>query len=261
MMNKLLAIDGLSVLRPIFEANSEPDLGKRALEALDNGMSSFGRLLGAHRPSHVLVAFDAGGHTWRHDLYPRYREDRVPMATELCDRIPDFLARLEQMGLRPLRIEGVEADDVIATGVKRWLAEGRGDAIVVTSDKDLHQLIEFGAVVCDPFERGERRDAAWVEKKFGVRVEQLGDYLALMGDPVDGVPGVPKIGKKKAAELLQRYGTIDDVMAGAGLLLDTTGRALRSNKANLYLSRQLVALKTDVTLGVTWKMLAMPAMH
>lgn len=260
-MSKLLAIDGLSVLRPIFEASSESDLSKRAQDALDTAVSSFGRLLGAHLPSHVLAAFDAGGNTWRHALYPRYRENRVPMATELRDRIPDFLARLEQMGLQPLRVEGVEADDVIATGVTRWLAEGRGDAIIATSDKDLHQLIEFGAVVCDPFERGEIRDAAWVQKKFGVRVEQLGDYLALMGDAVDGVPGVPKIGKKKAAELLQRYGTIDKVMAGAGLLLDTTGRTLRSNKANLYLSRQLVALKTDVTLGVTWRMLAMSAAH
>lgn len=260
-MSKLLAIDGFSVLRPIFEANSEPDFSKRAQDALDNALSSFGRLLGAHLPSHVLVAFDAGGNTWRHALYPRYRENRVPMATELRDRIPDFFVQLEQMGLRPLCIEGVEADDVIATGIMRWLAEGHGDAIIVTSDKDLYQLIKFGAVVCDPFERGEIRDAAWVQKKFGVRVEQLGDYLALMGDAVDGVPGVPKIGKKKAAELLQRYGTIDNVMAGAGLLLDTTGRALRSNKANLYLSRQLVALKTDVTLGVTWRMLAMPAAH
>ena len=260
-MRRLLAIDGLSVLRPIFEANSEPDLSKRAQDALDNAVSSFGRLLGAHLPSHVLAAFDAGGHTWRHVLYPRYRENRVPMASELRDRIPDFLGRLEQMGLHPLRIEGVEADDVIATGVMRWLAEGRGDAIVATSDKDLHQLIAFGAVVSDPFGRGEIRDAAWVQKKFGVRVEQLGDYLALMGDAVDGVPGVPKIGKKKAAELLQRYGTIDNVMAGAGLLLDTTGRTLRSNKANLYLSRQLVSLKTDVTLGVTWRMLAMPATY
>jgi 5'-3' exonuclease len=260
-MTKLLAIDGLSVLRPIFEANAEPDLRKRAQDALDSAVSSFGRLIGTHFPSHVLAAFDAGGHTWRHSLYPRYRENRMPMATELRDRIPDFLATLEKMGMRPLRVEGVEADDVIATGVTRWLAEGRGEAIVATSDKDLHQLIEFGAVVCDPFERGEMRDAAWVQKKFGVRPEQLADYFALMGDAVDGVPGVPGIGKKKAAELLHRYGRIDGVMAGAGLLLDTTGKALRGNKADLYLSRQLVALKTDVTLGVTWKMLAMPAAH
>jgi len=260
-MSKLLAIDGFSVLRPIFEASSEPDLSKRAQDALDKAVSSFGRLLGAHHPSHVLAAFDAGGNTWRHALYSRYRENRVPMAAELRDRIPDLLGRLEQMGLRPLRIEGVEADDVIATGIRRWLAENRGDAIIVTSDKDLHQLIEFGAVVCDPFEHGEIRDAAWVQKKFGVRIEQLGDYLALMGDAVDGVPGVPKIGKKKAAELLQRYGTIDKIMAGAGLLLDATGRALRSNKDDLYLSQQLVALKTDVTLGVTWRMLARPAAY
>jgi 5'-3' exonuclease len=260
-MTRLLAIDGLSVLRPIFEANAEPDLRKRAQDTLDSAVSSFGRLIGTHLPSHVLAAFDAGGHTWRHSLYPRYRENRMPMATELRDRIPDFLATLEKMGMKPLRVENVEADDVIATGVTRWLAEGRGEAIVATSDKDLHQLIEFGAVVCDPFERGELRDAAWVQKKFGVRPEQLADYLALMGDAVDGVPGVPGIGKKKAAELLQRYGTIDGVMAGAGLLLDTTGKALRGNKSDLYMSRKLVALKTDVTLGVTWKMLAMPAAH
>lgn len=260
-MNKLLAIDGLSILRPIFQANTESDLQKRARDSVNTALSSFRRLIGSHLPSHVLPAFDAGGKTWRHVLYPQYRENRLPMPIELRECIPEFLTRLEQMGLQPLCVEGVEADDVIATAVTRWLAEKRGEVVITTSDSDLHQLIAIGAVICDPFKRDGIRDSQWVQEKFGVTVEQLGDYLALIGDAVDGIPGVPGIGKKKAAELLQRYGTVENVMAGAGLLLDTTGRALRSNAENLQMSQQLVALKTDVTLGVTWKMLTLGPTH
>lgn len=254
-MSKLLAIDGMSILRPIFEVNPEPDLKKRAREALDNAVSSFGRLLGTHRPSHVLPAFDAEGNNWRHDLYPAYQAERAPMAQELRDVIPEFLDRLRVMGLCPVCIDGVEADDVIGTGVMHWLGKGYGDAIVATSDKDLHQLIEFGALVWDHFKR-EMHDEEWVKAKFGVPPSQLGDLLALWGDATDGVPGVEGIGKKGAAKLLQKYGSIDAIMKGAGILLDTTGRALRRDKDKLYLSRQLVSLKTDVTVGVTWKMLA-----
>lgn len=257
-MSKLLAIDGLSILRTIFEANPEKDLEKRAGAALDTGIHSFGKLLGTHKPTHVLPAFDAGGVTWRHELYPQYRQGRTPMPEELQSRIPEFMERLERMGLHPLRIPGVEADDVIATGIVRWTSEQRGDAIIATSDKDLHQLVEFGALVWDHF-RGEWHDAAWVEKKFGVHASQLGDYLALVGDRVDNIPGVDRIGKTTAAKLLQRYGSLEGVMSGAGILLDNTGKWLRQGKGDLEVSRRLVTLKTDVKLGVTWKMLAMPS--
>ena len=119
----------------------------------------------------------------------------------------------------------------------------------------MHGLIAHGALVWDHF-KSEWHDAAWVEQKFGVPPERLPDLLALMGDATDSIPGVSKVGLKTAARLLCTYGDLDAVMAGAGILKDTLGERLRKEREILYLSRQLVQLKTDVRLGVTWNMLA-----
>jgi protein Xni len=254
-MGKLLAIDGLNIVRRVYEASPEPDSRDKADTALRHALSSFRKLLGTHSPSHVLAAFDHGGPTWRHALYPRYRENRAPMPTFLRDALPAFHDKLNDEGLHVLMLPDVEADDVIGTGVQRWLAEGRGEAIVASTDKDLHCLIAHGALVWDHF-KGEWHDAAWVQSKFGVAPELLVDLLALMGDPTDGVPGVSKVGMKTAAKLLNAYGDLDAVMAGAGILKTPIGERLRAERDILYLSRQLVQLKTDVRLGVTWKMLA-----
>jgi DNA polymerase-1 len=177
------------------------------------------------------------------------------MPAELHEQLPAFFGMLENLGLRVLSLPGVEADDVIATGVQRWQAEGRGAAIVASTDKELHALIEQGVLLWDHF-RNEWHDAAWVEAKFGVSPPQLTDYLALTGDAADGIPGVTKIGPKKAAQLLQSYRTLDGVMAGAGILKNALGEKLRQEREQAYLSRELVRLKTDVRLGVTWNMLA-----
>jgi DNA polymerase-1 len=139
--------------------------------------------------------------------------------------------------------------------VLRWLADGRGEATIASTDKDLHGLIAQGARVWDHF-KSEWHDHAWVEQKWGVPPEQLPDLLALMGDATDSIPGVSKVGVKKAARLLRTYGNLDAIMAGAGILKDTLGETLRKEREMLYLSRQLVQLKTDVRVGVTWNMLA-----
>ena len=256
-MGKLLAIDGLNIVRRVYEASPEPDSLEKADVALRHALSSFRKLLAAHEPSHVLAAFDFGGPTWRHAIYPRYREQRAPMPSFLREALPAFLARLENEGVHVLMLPGVEADDVIGTGVLRWLSEGRGDAIIASTDKDLHCLIAHGALVWDHF-KSEWHDDAWVRNKFGVAPERLADLLALTGDATDGVPGVSKVGVKTAAKLLNGYGDIDAVLAGAGILMTPIGERLRAERAILALSRQLVRLKTDVRLGVTWKMLAYP---
>ena len=255
-MGKLLAIDGLNIVRRVYEASQEPDSMEKASIALRHAQSSFRRLLEAHEPSHVLAAFDHGGATWRHALYPRYREQRAPMPSFLRDALPDFHEKLAAWGIRVLCVPGVEADDVIGTGVLRWLHEGRGEAIVATTDKDLHCLIADGALVWDHF-KGEWHDDAWVRNRFGVAPELLPDLLALMGDVTDGVPGVSKVGMKTAAKLLNAYGDVDAVLAGAGILKTPLGERLRAEREILMMSRQLVRLKTDVQLGVTWNMLAL----
>ncbi len=254
-MGKLLAIDGLSIVRRVYQANPEPDDATKVETVLRFCQMSFKKLLSVHQPSHVLPAFDFGGHTWRHDLYPRYRENREPMPEVLRTGLAGFYATLETMGLRVVSVPEVEADDVIATAVRRWLNEQRGAAVVASTDKDLHVLIADGARIWDHF-KGEWHDHAWVEKKFGVTPELMTDLIALMGDPADGIPGVSKVGIKTAARLLRAYGSLEGVMDGAGILMDPMGDRLRKDRDLAFLSRKLAQLKTDVQLGVTWKMLA-----
>jgi DNA polymerase-1 len=254
-MGKLLAIDGLNIVRRVYEANTDPDTPDKAAAALRHSLSSFRKLLLTHQPSHVLAAFDFGGSTWRHELYPRYREHRSPMPDDLKQAMPGFHAQLGELGLKVVAVAQVEADDVIATAVLRWLREERGQAIVVSTDKDLHCLIAQGAMVWDHF-KGEWHDRQWVEDKFGVPPELLPELLALTGDASDNIPGVSKIGVKTAAKLLNAYGSLQGVMAGAGILKTPTGEKLRKERASLELSRKLVELKADVQLGVTWNMLA-----
>jgi DNA polymerase-1 len=254
-MARLLAIDGLNIVRRVYEASPEDDSPDKAATALRHALSSFRKLLATHQPTHVLSAFDFGGRTWRHDLYEKYREGRQPMPADLKERLPEFHAELAGLGLRVVSIPEVEADDVIATAVLRWLRESRGEAIVASTDKDLHVLIAKGALLWDHF-KGEWHDREWVKNKFGVYPESLADLLALMGDASDGIPGVSKIGAKTAARLLQAYGTLEQVMAGAGILKTTLGERLRKEAELARVSRKLVELKDDVQLGVSWKMLS-----
>ena len=253
-MGRLLAIDGLNIVRRVYEASPEPDSPEKAEIALRHALSSLRNLVNDHQPTHLLAAFDHGGTTWRHALYAGYREGRAPMPSVLREALPPFYDKLRGLGMQVLSLPEVEADDVIGTVVMRWLAEGRGEATVASTDKDLHCLIAHGARVWDHF-KSEWRDHAWVEQKWGVPPEQLPDLLALMGDVTDSIPGVSKVGVKTAARLLRTYGTLDAIMAGAGILKDTLGETLRKEREMLYLSRQLVQLKMDVKVGVSWNML------
>lgn len=257
-MGKLLAIDGLSITRRMYEANKDPDSPEKAEAAIRNSVSAVRKLIALHQPTHVLPSYDFGGPTWRHELYPEYRSLRKPMPEALKQQLPSLYARLHELGMHVVCHPGVEADDVIGTVVTRWLAEGRGEAIIATNDKDLHVLIAKGAVVYEYFSE-EWRDGAWVEAKYGVPPALMTDLLALWGDASDGVPGVTGIAVKTAAKLLNSYGDLDRIMAGAGILKNKTGEALRKERDILYLSRRLVDLKTDVHLGITWRTLAYTA--
>ncbi|RJG02902.1 5'-3' exonuclease [Noviherbaspirillum sedimenti] len=254
-MGKLLAIDGMHIVRRIYEANDEPEASAKATAALRHALPSFRRLLASHQPTHVLCAFDFGGHTWRHDLFTSYRANHGPLPEELRERLPAFYEQLGAAGLKIVSVPEVAAKDVIATAILRWLDENRGEAIIASTDKDLHGLIAQGALVWDHF-KGEWHDRQWVEQKFGVAPDLLPQLLALAGEPSDNIPGVSKVGAKTAAKLLQSYGSLEQVLAGAGILMNPLGERLRKEREQLELSRKLVALKTDVHLGVSWKMLA-----
>jgi DNA polymerase-1 len=256
-MGKFLAIDGLNIVRRVYEANPEPDLEKKADTAIHHASSSFQKLLSTHRPTHALAAFDHGGHTWRHELYPRYHAG-ASTPESLRAQLPVLYEMLGGIGLQVLSMPEVSAGDVIATAVLRWLKEGRAEAIVATTDTRLHELIGHGALLWDHF-KSEWHDRAWVESKFGVPPLQLTELLALAGHASDGIPGVEKVGLKTAAKLLQSYHSLEGVMAGAGILKNTLGEKLRRDRDLAFLSRELATLKTDVRLGVTWKMLSFGA--
>jgi DNA polymerase-1 len=253
-MGKLLAIDGMAIIRRVYEANPDPDSPEKIENALQNALASFRKILATHAPTHAFVAFGGDAPGWRSHRFPSYGQHRSSLPRGLTDRLVEFLVRLRALDLAPLLIPDAEANDMIATAATRWLAEERGEVIVVAYDKSLYALLPKGVRIWDYFKK-EWRDAGWVEEKFGVTPGMLPDLFALVGDSTAGIPGVPKIGMKTAARLLRSYQTLEGVMAGAGILKDALGEKLRKDKDQAYLSRELIGLRTDLHLGITWNMI------
>jgi DNA polymerase-1 len=204
------------------------------------------RLLREHSPQHLAVVFDAPGKTFRHDSYSEYKANRPPMPDALRPQIQPLHDLVDALGLPRLVIEGVEADDVIATLTKQ--ARRKGLSVMISSgDKDLAQLVEEGVTLVNTMSNTEL-DVAGVEQKFGVPPERITDYLALIGDSSDNVPGVPKVGPKTAAKWLEKYGSLDAIIEHADDFGGKIGDYLRESLDQLPLSKQLVELKEDVDL-------------
>lgn len=251
----LLLFDGPCILRPHYEAIKGEDTPERVSRAFRTAKAAFLRELDKHAPTHALAAFDFGGTTWRHDIYPRYREDRKPMAEILRAALPDFLAELNEVGLATAYVPGVEAEDVIATVFTKWSEHMIGQPVtVVANDKDIYGLIAEGAHVWSHRE-STWRTREWVREKFGVPVELMEDWLALVGDATDSVPGVSNVGYKTAARLLLEHGGFMEVLDAAPDIHTAAGKSLQVERDIALVSRQLVTLKRDVHVGVTATML------
>lgn len=253
-MGRLLLVDGLNVVRRIYEANPAPDSEEKAQAAVRASIGSFRRAREEHSPTHSLVAFDYGGQTWRHQLFPDYKKSRKPMPEQLRAVIPQIVEALDGLGLRSITVPGVEAEDVFATVSRVWAKTKQDDVVVLSTDKDLAALIAEGARVYDHF-KPEWRDEAWVMERFGVPACLLQDSLALTGDQADDIPGVEKVGVKTAAAWLTQYGCLESVIRAAGELKGKAGANFRSQIDRARLSRALVGFKTDLSLGLTWNML------
>lgn len=249
---KLLLIDGLGILRRIYEAVPGEDSDEKAEKAFASAQASFHRALTDHTPSHVLAAFDHGGATWRHQIYPQYKESRRPIPEPLREGLPIFFRRLELERIRVLSIPGVEADDVIATAFFRWVEQSLSPVVVLANDKDLCQLMPEGARIYDHFAAAWRTEEGLMSK-FGVQSAQFGDLLALMGDRNDDIPGVPGVGVKTAAKLLLDYGDLEGVLQAAPGIPGKLGESLQKGADLARLSKTLVTLKRDITLGVSWR--------
>jgi DNA polymerase-1 len=204
------------------------------------------KLIADYRPTHIAVVFDAPGKTFRDDLYPDYKANRPPMPDELRDQIQPTLDIIRAMGLPLLIVDDVEADDVIGTLARQATEQGI-ETLVSTGDKDMAQLVNEHVTLINTM-TDNVMDAAGVQEKFGVRPDQIIDFLALTGDSVDNIPGVPKCGPKTAAKWLNEFGTLDAVMARADEVKGKIGENLRASLDILPLSRTLTKIKTDVAL-------------
>ncbi|WP_433852938.1 DNA polymerase I [Stenotrophomonas nitritireducens] len=246
-MSRLVLIDGSSYLYRAFHAL--PPLSNAAGEPTGAlfGVVNMLRATLKEKPDYVAFVVDAPGRTFRDDLYAEYKANRPPMPDELRAQVQPMCDIVHALGIDILRVPGVEADDVIGTLALAGAADGL-EVTISTGDKDFAQLVRPGVVLVNTM-TGSRTDSdAAVMDKFGVRAEQIVDYLALMGDAVDNVPGVEKCGPKTAAKWLAEYNDLDGVMAAAATMKGKIGENLRAALPRLPLNRELVTIRTDVEL-------------
>ncbi len=244
-----MLVDGSSYLYRAFHAL--PDLRTSRGEptgALRGVLAMLRRMVEDGKPDYFGVVLDAPGKTFRDAIYPQYKANRPPMPDDLVRQLEPLKDAVKAHGWPLLVIDGVEADDVIGTLAIRARREGI-DTLISTSDKDLAQLVGPG-IACINTMSNETLDSDGVVAKFGVRPEQFLDLLALTGDSVDNVPGVPKVGPKTAAKWLSEYGTLDGIVANADRIGGVVGDSLRKSLEWLPHGRELLTVKTDCDLPV-----------
>ena len=245
-MSRLVLIDGSSYLYRAFHA-LPPLTGPDGSPT--GALFGIVNMLRGHlkeNPDYMAFVVDAPGGTFRDALYPEYKANRPPMPDDLRAQVEPMMQIVEALGFPILRVGGVEADDVIGTLAVQAQAQGI-PVTISTGDKDFAQLVRPGITLTNTMS-GSVLDEPAVREKFGVRPDQIVDYLALMGDTVDNVPGVDKCGPKTAAKWLGEYGTLDAVIANAERIGGKIGENLRAALPRLPLNRQLVTIKTDVEL-------------
>ena len=246
-MPTLLLVDGSSYLYRAFHAL--PDLRNQAGDPTGAlyGMITMLRRLATEIPAEYRVCvFDASGPTFRDTLYAEYKAHRPPMPEDLARQIEPIHQVVRALGWPILMESGVEADDVIGTLARQAAADGM-HVVVSTGDKDLAQLVTAQVTLVNTMSN-ERLDVAGVEAKFGVLPDRITDYLALVGDTADNIPGVQKVGPKTAAKWLQTYGDLDGVITHAAEVKGVAGENLRAHLDFLPLGRALATVKTDVAL-------------
>ncbi len=243
----LILVDGSSYLYRAFHAM--PALTNSAGQATGAAYgvtNMLKRLLADYHPDYAAVVFDAPGETFRHRAYPEYKAHRPPMPEELQGQVEAIHDLVRALGFPLLMVDDVEADDVIGTLAARALDEGMA-VVVSTGDKDMAQLVGPGVTLVNTMD-ASTLDPEAVEAKFGVPPARIVDYLALIGDTVDNVPGVPKVGPKTAAKWIREYGDLDGLMAHAEEVKGKVGESLRASLEQLPRSRELVTIRCDVDL-------------
>ncbi len=243
----LVLIDGSSylyrafhALPPLSNSNGQPT------GAAYGVLRMVRKLIDEEQPQRVGVIFDAKGKTFRHDMYPQYKAQRPPMPDDLRVQIEPLHALIRALGIPLHSVPGIEADDVIGTLAKRASAEGYR-VLISTGDKDMAQLVDEDVSLINTM-NDARMNVQGVVEKFGVEPQQIIDYLALMGDKVDNIPGVPSVGPKTAVKWLQQYQTMQGIIDHADEVKGKIGDKLRAALADLPMSYNLATIKCDCDL-------------
>ncbi len=246
----LILVDGSSYLYRAYHAL--PALSNARGEptgAIFGVINMLRKLIADYRPDLMGVVFDAKGKTFRDELYPQYKANRPPMPDELNVQVEPLLELIQAMGLPLLQVEGVEADDVIGT-LSRQAESHNVTVVISTSDKDMAQLVNDRVTLVNTMSN-THLDPRAVKEKFGVPPEIMIDFLSLIGDKIDNIPGVPGVGPKTAAKWLRQYESLEGVIAHADELKGKVGENLRAVKDKLPLSYRLATIKCDVELSVS----------
>jgi len=242
-----LIVDGLNLIRRVYAATPVTGPSAHFDSALGATAQSLRRALNELSPTHAVVVFDGEEPTWRHQLYAEYKAGRKPMPEELRTGLDRYREVFSKLGVSSVSKPGIEADDVVAT-LATGVAAHEGKAIVLSTDTAFCQLISERIVVRDHFQK-RALDQGYVREKFGVRPGELVDLWALAGSGTTNIPGVPGVGVKTAAKLLEKHGSLDRVLESAPSLKGKLGEALRGNVELARLSQKLARLRSDLELG------------
>lgn len=249
MPKPLILVDGSSYLYRAYHAL--PSLTNKQGEptgAIYGVVNMLRKMMKEDAPTHVAIIFDTKGKTFRHHLYPEYKAQRPPMPETLVPQIEPLHGIIRAMGLPLIVMEGIEADDIIGVLTHKGRVAGM-PVMISTGDKDMAQLVTNDILLTNTM-TGQTMGPQGIFEKFGVRPDQIVDYLTLIGDTSDNVPGVPKVGPKTAAKWLAEYGTLDNLVAHADSITGKVGEYLRDSLNILPLSKELVTLKCDLDIPI-----------
>jgi DNA polymerase I len=249
---KIIVIDGSSYFFRAFYAIQRLSTSKGfPTNAIYGFINMLLRVLDVEKPTHLAIAFDTPKPSFRKELYTEYKANRESPPEDLIKQIPHILRAVDCFGIKRIELPGYEADDVIGTIAKRATKEGYF-VDVITGDKDLMQLVDDQVTIYDSM-KDKRYDSNGVKEKFGVLPHQVIDFLALMGDASDNIPGVTGVGEKTAAELINQFGSLDGIYENLETIKQEKRReTLRAEKTTAYLSQRLATVECDVPVKFSW---------
>ncbi|MDD3861189.1 MAG: DNA polymerase I, partial [Bacteroidales bacterium] len=256
MKNKIFFLDAYALIfRAYYAFIKNPRINSKGLNtsAIFGFVNTLEEVLNKEKPSHIGVAFDPSGPNFRHEMYPKYKANREATPEDIKLAVPYIKQILEAYRIPVIQVSGFEADDVIGTLAKTF-ADENSIVYMMTPDKDYTQLVQDNILMYKPSRSGNAAEIIGVKEvkeKYGIDSPcKMIDILALWGDASDNVPGVPGVGEKTAAKLIEKFGNIDDIYININKIVGKQKEALEQNKEQLYLSRKLVTIKTDVTIDI-----------